>query len=588
MNGIRRFYGQLGITHLLMISFIFISTVPVISTSLATYMKSKEIIHSNTSQYIIQTLKQTNGEMELKLEQFNNDASFLINPTVQQLLNKQTAENISYEDKKALSKEVARYNVLSPKMSDVLVYSNTGHFIIGLSQNAPEMSDGLIRQATNLNGRVYWSSNASTGERNTLIQGTRLIKNMLGPALTAIGFLTFHMPEEIVYDSIKDLRLGQTGQAIILDDRGVVISGQDRQWIGRQLGDGILNQVLHTREGAFVGAIEGQTYFMAFHTSALTGWKTVGLVPIEEMTPGLPNVFKSSIAYQSIWILVGIALSLLITRSVANPIKKLIRAMRGVENGDFDVQIDLAGNKETMILSRHFNKMTYRLKELIVRVYEEELKEKSAQLRALQAQINPHFLYNTLDTIYWKLYLHGEEKIGDLIVSMSNMLRYSISKSGPVVTLKDELDNLQNYILIQTARYGDRISFEFDIDHSLNGNRALKLILQPAVENAIIHGVENSGRPGLIRIRAYRADRECRLEIIDNGVGIDKDKLAEYRERGQIGEGLGMQNVEERIRLTFGDTYGMTIESEQGVGTSILYRLPLQITDEVRRDRVDV
>ncbi|OME87060.1 MULTISPECIES: sensor histidine kinase [Paenibacillus] len=571
-----RFSGRgISLTYILIFSFVFISTVPVLSTSLVTYYKGKDIINSNTSQYIIQMLKQTNREIDLILQQFNNDATFLINPLVQKVLNDQMHKEILYQQKKALSKEVAQYNVASPKMSDLGVYSIQGVFLVGLSDDYMPLSRELMHKVHELDGQINWSFAGYNNLHEVHIRGVRLIKNMLGPEIIPIGYFTFKMPEEIIYDSIKQLQLGQTGQAIIVDTGGIVLSGQNRDWVGRQLEGNILEELYADSEGSFISEIDGQTYFMAFHTSEATGWKTMGLVPFYEMTPGLQGIYKSTVLYLGGWILISVLLSLLITRTVVTPIKQLIRAMRSVESGDFSIQTHLTGNKEALILSSNFNKMTSRLKELISRVYEGEIKEKNAQLRALQAQINPHFLYNTLDTIYWMLYVRGQEKIGDIVVAMSNMLRYSIGKNGPTVTLKEELDNLSNYIHIQSTRYQDRITFSFDVDHSLEQTPVLKLMLQPTVENAISHGLEPSIRQGIIRTCVYRSGNECLIEISDNGVGIPAEKLVHLMEPGYFREGHGIQNVCERIRLTFGEAYGLTITSVEGEGTKVLYKLPL-------------
>jgi Predicted signal transduction protein with a C-terminal ATPase domain len=576
------FFRNISMTYILIFSFIVVSTIPVISASISTYYKSKQIINMNTAQYIIQMLKQTNGEIELKLDQFNNDATFLVNPTVQQSLNLRLKQELSYQQMKALLEEINRYNAASPKITEISIYTTSGHYIAGLSPNSNTLdtlplSSSLMKHANDLNGSLFWRYAETDGIHESTVQGIRLIKNMLGPDVTPIGYLSFKLPEELIYDSIAELSLGKTGQAIIADSSGMILSSQNREWIGKQIGEmSEWGDSLRQKEGAFTKTFDGHSYFIAFHTSEATGWKTMGLVPINEMTPGLPDVYKSSIFYQSVWILISIALSLMITQTVVKPIKRLIRAMRGVENGNFEVQANLTGIREFIILSGSFNKMTNRLKELISRVYEEELKEKNAQLKALQAQINPHFLYNTLDTIYWMLYVRGQEKIGDLIVSLSDMLRYSIGKSGPIVTLKEELDNLYNYIHIQSTRFGERIAFEFDIDDTLLHAKSLKLMLQPIVENAITHGIEPSGRPGIIRIRVYQEEGYCCITITDNGVGIPEDKLSEYEKGRLISQGLGLQNVDERIRLTFGEAYGLTITSTTGESTTILYQMPIK------------
>ncbi|WP_179090131.1 sensor histidine kinase [Paenibacillus sp. FSL H8-0548] len=578
MNKAQFSIKNISISYILIFSLVFISTVPVIFISIQTYYKNKEIIYSNTEQYIIQMLKQTNGEVELKLEQFSSDASFLVNPTVQQMMNEQMHQELTYQQKKNLSLEITQFNVASPKLTEILVYSITGKFLVGLTTNLSlentQLPTELMDKASKLDARIYWGYAGTDGIHETSVQGVRMIKNMLGPEVTSIGFLSFKIPEALIYDSIAELKLGKTGQVIIVDGNDNILSSQNRDLIGKNLHELGDYSVIQKSEGAFTGKFDGRDNFIAFHRSSQTGWKTMSFVPIAEMTPGMQDVYKSIFLYHSLWIVISIVLSLIITRTVATPIKKLIRAMRAVESGNFGVQMNLTGNKEVIILSGSFNKMTSRLKELISRVYEEELKEKNAQLRALQAQINPHFLYNTLDTIYWMLYVRGQEKIGDLIVALSNMLRYSIGKNGPVVPLKVELDNLFNYTHILSTRFGERITFDFDIDESLLQTKTLKLMLQPILENAITHGLEPSGKPGIIKIRVYRDDDQCLITISDNGIGISKEKLEEYQERRQINHGLGIQNVDERLRLTFGEKYALTITSVEGEGTTILFRLP--------------
>ena len=579
VNKLRNIANKVSITYILIVSFVFLITIPVVATSTAAYFKSKEIIYTNTTQYIVQTLKQTNGEIDLKLDRFNSDAAFLIDPTVQKLLNKQVDQELSFQEKKTLSNIAVDFNITSPEMMAISVYSIKGKFLAGLTSDVPKTADlteEIMDICRQLNGRVHWRYAGKDRFQQSSIQGIRLIKNMQGPNMNPIGFLSFEVPERLIYQSIEELSLGKTGQVLIVDAGGTILSGQERQWIGTLLDKENRERIFSQREGSYIGSFNGDSYFIAFHTSDTTGWKTLGLVPIDEMTPGLMEVYKSNILYLVFWIILSIVLSLIITRSVVSPIKKLILAMRGVEEGDFDVQTNFYGNKEVMILSGKFNKMTSRLKELINRVYEEELKEKNAQLRALQAQINPHFLYNTLDTIYWMLYMRGEEKIGDLIVAMSSMLRYSIRKSGPLVTLKDELDNLFNYIHIQSTRYEDRLSFDFEIDESLYPARIPKLSLQPIVENAITHGLEPKETPGRIQIVAYREGEELRIKISDNGVGMTKEQLEQFRRKSQIGQGYGIQNVDERIRLLFGEDYGLEIDSIEGQGVTVLYKIPLQ------------
>ncbi|WP_066190923.1 cache domain-containing sensor histidine kinase [Gracilibacillus timonensis] len=572
-----------SLKSILLISFICIAIIPVIFISVVMYMKSSQIINQNASKYVTQILQQTNQEIDSKLKQFAEDSiPVLTNNEIQESLNPQNIQAADYSTREDLRKVLTRFIIDNSNITSASIYLNDGSLLV-TTENKPnelQLSPDKIDQLDQYKGKVIWSyanANPSSLQKN-LVVGRRAIKNVLGPSTEPIGYLSFTISENLIFDLIAELEMGQTGSTFILDQTGTILTSQLRGSIGTKLDEKIFENVSDRYQENTDSVIEkiGSTdYFIAFDQSEETGWSVVGLVPADEITEGLWEVQRILLIIVIVWVILTIFLSSKITKSVTDPLMELITTMKTVEKGDFSVRVNLKQNREIQSISNSFNRMIYKINELIKQVYEREMKEKQAELKALQAQINPHFLYNTLDTLYWMLYVKGEEKIGGLIVSLSSMLRYSIGNESSLVLLKQEVDNMQNYINLQSARTGDSIDFEFHMEERLEHAKVLKLMLQPIVENAVHHGLEERDGKGRIVISIREEQGNLILIVEDNGIGIAKTQIESFQKEQQINDGIGLHNVDERIKLTFGSTYGINIESRLGEGTKVTIRLPL-------------
>ncbi|WP_130860406.1 cache domain-containing sensor histidine kinase [Gracilibacillus phocaeensis] len=572
-----------SLKSILLISFICIAIIPVIFISVVMYMKSSQIINQNASKYVTQILQQTNQEIDSKLKQFAEDSiPVLTNNEIQESLNPQNIQAADYSTREDLRKVLTGFIIDNSNITSASIYLNDGSLLV-TTENKPnelQLSPDKIDQLDQYKGKVIWSyanSNPSSLQKN-LVVGRRAIKNVLGPSTEPIGYLSFTISENLIFDLIAELEMGQTGSTFILDQTGTILTSQLRGSIGTKLDEKIFENVSDRYQENTDSVIEkiGSTdYFIAFDQSEETGWSVVGLVPADEITEGLWEVQKILLIIVIVWVILTIFLSSKITKSVTDPLMELITTMKTVEKGDFSVRVNLKQNREIQSISNSFNRMIYKINELIKQVYEREMKEKQAELKALQAQINPHFLYNTLDTLYWMLYVKGEEKIGGLIVSLSSMLRYSIGNESSLVLLKQEVDNMQNYINLQSARTGDSIDFEFHMEERLEHAKVLKLMLQPIVENAVHHGLEERDGKGRIVISIREEQGNLILIVEDNGIGIAKTQIESFQKEQQINGGIGLHNVDERIKLTFGSAYGINIESRLGEGTKVTIRLPL-------------
>ncbi|KIL35085.1 histidine kinase [Cohnella kolymensis] len=278
--------------------------------------------------------------------------------------------------------------------------------------------------------------------------------------------------------------------------------------------------------------------------------------------------------------------------SMTRPIQKLTFAAKELSRGRFDLQIDIPSNDEISYLAKTFDRMRININNLISEIQskaqlERELQEsrlllKESQLRTLQSQINPHFLFNTLDTLSKKAYLEGSQQTSDLIVSVANLLRYNLRNMDKPVTLQDEMELLLQYIDIQKARFTDRLRFVQEVDESCLSVQIPSLTLQPIIENSVIHAVEPSEEGGTIIFRVYQKEDRIMVEIEDDGEGIPQDKVtqmvndtAAVPAQGKgLSTGIGFSNVVRRLRLFYGYEDVIDIESKPGIGTKVILQLP--------------
>ena len=255
----------------------------------------------------------------------------------------------------------------------------------------------------------------------------------------------------------------------------------------------------------------------------------------------------------------------------------LCNSMKEVEEGNLEIAIRLRSMQEFNRLAASFNRMVEQIRLLMDNIYEVQQKKRQAELNALQAQINPHFLYNTLDSLRWLAKIHHIDEIAKIISALENLLRASISKTSDLIPISEEIENVRNYLAIQSFRYGNNFSVTFSVDPSVTGYLTSRFILQPIVENAIYHGVGNMVG-GEIFVGVHSDSAGIAFEVADNGPGIDPEKRKAIMENKYSNKdrfsGFGLRNVKERIQLYFDQDYEFTIENREPQGTRVKIRIP--------------
>ncbi|MBB6669115.1 sensor histidine kinase [Cohnella nanjingensis] len=309
------------------------------------------------------------------------------------------------------------------------------------------------------------------------------------------------------------------------------------------------------------------------------------LYPASELAQNRQNTLNLIVGAILFVMLVVILCSYLVQRYITKPIQLLGHAMKAVRAGNFHATLKPKRYRDDLSeLMRNFNFMTDKIRELIELEYQTQLRNKEAQILALQMQINPHFLYNTLQTIGGKAVLIGDYEIHEMCRALADMFRYSFYEGNTASTIGMELVHVNNYLYIQQLRFEESLTTEFDVPAEFRDAAIIRFVLQPIVENVIVHALERNGGEALvIRATAYREDQSAVIVLSDNGPGIAADKLAAIRQGLNqrsleifSGVSIGLKNVHERIRLVYGEPYGLAIESEPGQGTTIRIRIPYE------------
>lgn len=309
--------------------------------------------------------------------------------------------------------------------------------------------------------------------------------------------------------------------------------------------------------------------------------KLVCSVPMEDLVKESRTIQEITIVTIAISILCCILIMFFLTNKVLRPLKMLGKSMNRLENGEFNIELPENGKDEIAQVCRNFNRMSKKLDKLINEVYLYQIRQKEAELKILHEQINPHFLYNTLNTIYWMCKMEKANESAKLINGLSKLFRLSLNSGKAITTVEKEIEYLQYYILIQEKRYEEMIRFEVEVEEDVLKCHTIKLTLQPLVENAIYHGIEKKGSRGTIRIRAYRDSEYLYFQVIDDGIGMEEDVLtAILNEPWADNKGFAVKNVHERIRLYFGNEekqYGLSFKSSPGKGTTVTVTQPVEV-----------
>ena len=560
--------------------FLFVSIVSIIFLSTSFYLLSAGIIRKNSNRLLEDLIGQVTIETDNLFDDARRTLRMVANdPKIQQVLRQPLPESVS-----------ARYSVeleVDTQLSFIQSYVRNlfGIYIIG--------ANGTSYKSNFFSGKEERWQDAPWYQRILWAADTV----WLGPHNGAFMVETLGQPIVTCGESIIDKASGRSLGVILVDIEVATIEGMlkadpgGRGYVGLIDGEGRIVcgiQGFPSRDEAAAvlsslspGSSPGRSDYLLYSKPLqVNDWKTVGVIPKRELTSGMGSVAKLIVVLFAAVCLLDLLAALWFTARLTNPIEKLMALMKRVETGDFNVNMDVHARDEIGKLSESFNLMVRRLDSSRQELYLNQQNLRKAELRTLQAQINPHFLYNTLDSICWLARADRRGEIIGTITALTRLLRIGLSKGGEVIPIRDEIEHVTNYLIIQKVRYGRIFDYEVDIPEELKGYRTMKLILQPLVENALYHGIKASGQRGSIGISAVREDGHILFRVSDTGAGMDSERLEKvvrslHEPDGSRAEGFGLKNVNDRLRIFFGEECRLDLASGVGRGTVVSFRIPL-------------
>ncbi len=568
------------------LSVLLLGAVIIITVISLSY--TRQSVFENSSLYTQTIIQQMNQNIDSYIDYMEN-TSYLVssNEDVQKYLFGDTA------DPEARDRILSQFETILDSRSDILnlgIIAENGRMLINNGQRLTNQDLDIHSQEwyTNaLEGResVYLTSShvqhIISGERPWVITLSRGIRNKeMGTGQEKEGVFFIDLNYSAISELCDQSMVGNQGYAFIVDADGNIVYHPQQQQLYNELQTENIDLVMNAGSDIVTWGDGINKKMYSISRSEKTGWTVVDCVRVEEL-------LRRSNEAQSIYVLVAIGLmavalffSRFVAKSITLPIQRLCDSMERVQEGDFSVS-DIVVDSENEIgsLTKSFNVMTQRIHELMAQNIREQEAKRKSELKALQSQINPHFLYNTLDSIIWMAEGKKNEEVVLMTASLARLLRQSISNEDELVSIGQEIEYARGYLTIQKMRYKDKLEFWIEVEPSILNICLIKLVLQPVIENAIYHGLKYKESRGLLLVKGFMKNGNAVLQVIDDGVGMDQETLDHIYERHKVdyhSNGVGIYNVQKRLQLYYGNEYGIVYESKPGEGTTATITIPGQ------------
>lgn len=573
----------------MLILFLSIVVVPALIIGVVASSMFIDILVDKTSSSYATTISNLQDSLENELFETKMSAYYMYLDLDLKEAIAQYSVNMSLSDEARIAFENKFYNYkISPNFSNVnavKIYGFNGFMMsIGDASALENLDDERIvssqwyKEALHNPDEFIWTGLLNTfvkqGEDKT-ISIYRVIKDR--SYTEDIGMLYVNLDPQIFASLGDKFSFSEQSQIYILDSNNTTVSSDLAP------DDVIALSTAKAKEGRvtlnYSTVVDGEDkskYFLNYITTYK--WKVVGVLPVNEVTRSTVEVFYLVAMIFMVFFIAASFIWLMMMARIFSPIKKLTAATKLVHEGDFSVQVDYESKDELGLLTNNFNFMVTKIKELVQEVVQENNRKKDAEYRALQAQINPHFLYNTLNSIRWMAIIQKADNIKRVVDVLGRLLRNSTSKMDQYITVGEEVDNLKDYVYIQQIAYNNKFQVDYKIGEDVLGCHCLKFILQPLVENAIFHGILPKETYGTIVVDIHRKDQLLEIIVLDDGVGMSNDAAQELLEKEDETltklSGIGMNSIYGRLQMAYDGQSHFTIDSKIGESTQIVIQIP--------------
>jgi two-component system sensor histidine kinase YesM len=567
---------RISIRKRLLLLFSIQILIPLLFMGTMLYRTSRDIIQSKSIDYTGDILKM----VELRIEDFSNNVKvasqdMLYDRVIYDILAEDSRNKLSnlssYEEVYAVNNILRKACLSREEIQSIALISNYQNYYTYDSNIGRASIEQLVPYekmkavALEAGGEAVWFLDMDEQGEVKNLYITRSIYDISN--YEEIGLMAILIRKEALEGVYGDLSTEFMQSIAIVSDAG--------EWI---IGSGERTRRLQETyeeldfKGENHSVDEEGRILLSFKELENPNWRILAEISVDKLNEDLYAFRTYFMIIIAATLLILSVLSIFFAMDILTPIKRLVQGMKTMQESKTHDEIIIDRQDELGYLSQCFNDMSREIDILVNRVYKEQLTRKEAEIKTLQAQINPHFLFNTLESINWMARLNNVGEISEMVTALSALMEAGIGKGGPLVTIKEEIDFVDSYILIMKNRYGERLDFNKSIDSSLLGIKVPKLLLQPLVENAIYHGVDKFRKQGKIYLIIRKIDQRVEIEVLDNGQGMTEEDIRElnrnlnegnddYLFSENSGMGIGLKNVNRRIKLFYGVEYGVRVES---------------------------
>ena len=595
----KAFYRDLPIRRKLLLVLYVQIIIPLLFIGYMSYKSSEEIIKKKSTGYSQDILRM----IQLRLNDYINSLTgisqdLLYDKSIYNILDKDSLTVdplVSYEDKGSINSVMKKVILSRSEIQSICFISNKGNWYF-YDNNREKVSikdvlkyEEVLKKAREGEGRTVWYLDTIDGNVENVYLA-RTVYNV--DSFKEIGLMVIFIKKEFLESVYQDL-INEDMQNI------AVISSGNEQIVSRNpdntylLNNSLLNTSL-SGNGYIIDNVKGT--LLSYVSMRDPDWKIVSYVSLNKLYREIDVLRQRIVLLCILSVLLISVLSIYMAVDFINPIKRIVKGMRKVQEGESSVYVEIDRKDELGYLGGTFNKMAKEINHLVNWIYREQITRKEAELKALQSQINPHFLFNTLESINWMAQLNNVPEISETVTDLSSLMEASIGRDDRLITLEEEVTYADRYISLMKRRFEDRFEWDKSIMPEALKIKIPKLLIQPIIENAVYHGIEKCRGRGLISLKAFIVNGILVIEVMDNGAGISQEELEELNERLSIDndtyfktlaekkkKSIGIDNVNRRIKLFYGEEYGLKIESTAGEYTKVAVTIPLGDRDNLRK-----
>lgn len=567
---------RFGINTIISIALSCVTTVFILAIALVLFYSYSTSMRENITNSTKEIVRQVNNNLDYYISDIMRVADYVRN------MGRTSSNYTTHEIQQ-------RMETLLDSRADLVrlsIFDLQGNVIASTAPTVEMKSDDIVN--------LLWFERASKGEGNFFFTGPHIQK--LSPhqnetvisysQLINYGDISRGFTQQAVllidlnFTAIQDLSqsatLSKSGYIYFITNDNDIVYHPKMAEIEAGTFEEDITGVKEQIFGLYINTFDGRERLSSIETVNYCRWRIVGVAYLDELLSTLNQFISTMMVMMILAVTLAIIISQLIADRVTSPMRQLEVIMRQVQKGDFSTPTIVKGSVEVVSLSHSFNIMIIRIRKLMEEIKNVEKLKRKGELDALQAKINPHFLYNTLDSVVWMAEQGDTQGVIKMITSLARLFRISIGKGHDIITIQEELAHVQSYLEIQQMRYRDKFDFTIDIPEELKNYPTIKLLVQPIVENSVYHGMKYLQEPGHINITVKEKDEETILiEVKDNGIGMDEETRANLlnpanpKKHQSDGNGIGVINVDQRIKLYYGMEFGLSVESELDEGTTV-------------------